>query len=229
MTLLRSTISGQRVAPASELEMGDYLDQQTFHELYERMPPGFRAELIGGVVHVPSPAKMQHAVPDGLLCAWLSCYRAATTGTEFLPNITAILGEDSEPQPDGALLIAGGQTHVREDDYLVGPPELVAEVASSTASYDLHSKKRDYERYGVTEYLVIVARQRRVVWFVRENGAFVEMSADAGGVLKSRVFPGLWLDVEAFLSNDYTKVLAVLQDGVKSDAHAEFVRKLAGT
>lgn len=229
MTVLSSSVNISSAPTVPELESGDHLDQRAFHDRYEQMPPGFRAELIGGVVYVPSPAKRQHAVPDGRLNGWMALYQSLTPGTEFVPNITTILGTDCELQPDGVLVILNGQSRFREDDYLVGPPELVAEVASSTASYDLHSKKRDYERYGVTEYLVIVARQRRVVWFVRENGSFVEMTPDAGGLLKSRVFPGLWLDAEAFLSNDYAKVLATLQDGVKSDAHAEFVRKLSGS
>lgn len=227
MTVLNSSINIASTPTIPELEGGDHLDQRAFHDRYEQMPTGFRAELIGGVVQVASPSKTRHGVPDGLLCTWLGVYRGQTPGTEFMPNLTTVLGGDSEVQPDGVLVIANGQTRVREDDYLLGPPELVAEVASSTASYDLHSKKRDYERYGVTEYLVIVARQRRVVWFVRENGSFVEMSPDAGGLLKSRVFPGLWLDAEAFLSNDYAKVLATLQDGVTSEAHAAFLRKLS--
>jgi hypothetical protein len=37
------------------LEAGDRLDQRAFHERYERMGPGVRAELIGGEVHMPSP------------------------------------------------------------------------------------------------------------------------------------------------------------------------------
>ncbi len=209
-----------------ELEFGDHLDQPTFHERYERMPADFHAELIGGVVYVASPAKVRHGRPNGLMVSWMGCYRANTPGTEFLPNTTTILGEDSEPEPDGALLIVGGQTRENEDDYLVGPPELTAEVASSSASYDLHSKRRDYEKYGIQEYVVVVVRQGRIVWFVRENDRYVELAPDSDGFFKSRVFPGLWLDPQAFLANDYARVFAVLQQGIASPEHAAFVDAL---
>ena len=67
---------------------------------------------------------------------WLSEYETATPGVEAYDNATNILGEQSEPQPDACLLIAptkGGQTR-SEDDYIVGAPELIVEVASGMES-----------------------------------------------------------------------------------------------
>ena len=43
-----------KAAPSTLVE-GQRLDQPTFHALYEAMPPGTRAELIDGVVYMPSP------------------------------------------------------------------------------------------------------------------------------------------------------------------------------
>jgi len=129
------------------LEAGDHVDQPTFHECYKAMPPAFRAELIGGVVLVPSPLSRGHGFYHALVMTWLGNYWIATPGTKTGDNMTTILGEASEPQPDGALLIdpaAGGQTGLSEDGYLTGPPELIVEVASSNASIDLHAKRRDY-------------------------------------------------------------------------------------
>ena len=126
-----------RVPP---LEAGDHLDQPTFHERYKAMPPAFRAELIGGVVLVPSPLSPGHGFHHALVMAWLVNYWIATPGTKAGDNMTTILGETSEPQPDGALIIdpaSGGQTGVSEDEYITGPPELIVEVASSSASIDL--------------------------------------------------------------------------------------------
>src|SRR5438094_7619698 len=94
------------------LENGDRLDQPTFHERYEAMPEHVRAELIGGVVHMPSPLKPKHGRSQLKLMGWLSLYEDATPGVEGFDNTTAILGEESEPQPDGYLIIspeAGGQ------------------------------------------------------------------------------------------------------------------------
>jgi Uma2 family endonuclease len=211
------------------LEAGDHLDQATFHARYEAMPPDFRAELIGGVVFVPSPLRKEHGSHHALVMGWLTNYWIATPGTETLDNTTAILGDDSEPQPDAALIIEperGGQTSVSEDGYATGPPELIVEVASSSESIDLHAKRRDYEQAGVLEYVVVVLRQRAVRWFVVRDGTYRDVEADASGIFKSSVFPGLWLDAPALLRRDGRQVMATLQQGIETPEHAAFVQQL---
>src|SRR5262249_24787272 len=136
-----TALHGRHLPP---LEAGDHLDQVTFHARYEAMPPDFRAELIGGVVFVPSPLRLEHGVSHALVMGWLIHYWIATPGTQVWDNTTAILGDDSEPQPDAALIIEperGGQTSVSEDGYATGPPEFIVEVASSSQSIDLHAKR----------------------------------------------------------------------------------------
>jgi Uma2 family endonuclease len=142
------------------LEAGDHLEQATFHERYKATPSEFRAELIGGIVIVPSPLSLQHGLYHVLVMGWLTNYWIATPGTQARDNATTILSSTSEPQPDGVLIIDpayGGQTGFSEDGYAAGPPELVIEVASSNASIDLYAKRRDYEQAGVSlEYVVVV-------------------------------------------------------------------------
>jgi Uma2 family endonuclease len=179
------------------LEPGDHLDQATFHARYTAMPEDFKAELIGGVVYMPTALRRAHGRATSLIVHWLRAYEDATPGVEVYDNATTILGDESEPQPDASLIVqpeCGGQMRVTDDDYLQGAPELVAEVAYSTEAYDLHSKKRDYERAGVREYLVVTLRQRKVFWFVNRGGRFEERPPDADGLLRSEGFPGLWLD-----------------------------------
>ena len=109
------------------LEAGDHLDQATFHARYKAMPPSFHAELIGGMVIVPSPLSRGHGVYHALVMGWLTQYWIATPGTLTWDNATTILGEASEPQPDGALIIepaCGVQTGLSEDGYATGAPEL---------------------------------------------------------------------------------------------------------
>ena len=208
------------------LEPGDVMDQPTFHSRYAAMPDTVRAELIGGVVHMPSPLKAKHGRSHSLLNVWLGDYWRATPGTELLDNTTFILGEDSEPQPDASLIISGGQTHENADGYFVGPPEFVAEVASTTESYDLHAKRRDYERWGVCEYLVLVLRQPRVVWYRRDGDRFVELTPGPDGILRSSTFPGLWLDPAAILQRDVSRLQQVLSQGLATREHTEFVERL---
>jgi Uma2 family endonuclease len=215
--------------PLPPLEAGDHLDQATFHARYEAMPPDFRAELIGGVVFVPSPLRLEHGESHALVMGWLTNYWSATPGTSVRDNATAILRDDSEPQPDAALVIepeSGGQSSVSEDGYATGPPELIVEVASSSESIDLHAKRRDYEQAGVLEYVVVVLRQRVVRWFVLQDGTYREVEVDASGMFKSTVFPGLWLDASALPRRDVRQVMATLQHGIETPEHAAFVQQL---
>ena len=215
--------SGTKLPP---LEPGDHLDRATFHERYKKMPEKVKVELVGGIVIMPAALRNPHGEFHALLMAWLGTYWIATPGTGVVDNATILLSEDSEPQPDACVRIVGGRTHVDEDDYLVGPPELVVEVASSSASYDLHSKRLDYERAGVAEYLVLVLRESRAAWFRRENEAFVEMQPSEDGLLRSQQFPGLWLEPQAFFRSDGQRVVNIVNQGLASPEHARFVERL---
>ena len=178
---------------------------------------------------MPSPLKVPHGDVHGQLMMWLNLYRAHTPGTRALDNATDIVGPDSEPQPDGCLFIEGQGARTRtENDYLVGPPELVFEVASSSEAYDLYEKRSDYERYGIKEYLVLAITEARAYWFARGSAAdarFVDHPPGRDGIHRSNVFPGLWLDSAALLRGDVMRVIEVLNQGLASGEHREFVAK----
>ena len=143
-------------------------------------------------------------------------------------NATVRLDEDNELQPDALLRIEtdrGGQARRSEDDYLEGPPELVAEVASSSVSIDLHAKLNVYRRNGVREYVVWRVQDGAIDWFILRGGEYQRLQPGSDGLIKSEVFPGLWLDVAAMLRGDLRTVLAALEQGTHSAEHAEFVRR----
>jgi hypothetical protein len=211
------------------LVAGERLAQQTFHERYEAMPPNTWAELVGGVVYMPSPMKDHHGRTTPRVTTWLMHYQMATPGTDVLDNATTILGPESEPQPDSCILILpefGGQTSVDDDGYLCGAPELVTEIAYSTEGFDLGSKFRDYQQAGVREYLVVLLRRRQVRWFVLRDGNFHDLPLSDDGFFHSEVFPGLWLHPEAMLANDTRRVIEVLNQGLASPPHAQFLERL---
>ena len=211
------------------LENGDRLDQKTFHARYEAMPHHVRAELIGGIVYMPSPQKKPHGRSQQLLVRWLDEYEEATAGTESLSNTTSKLGTESEPEPDGCLYVLpeyGGQTWEDAEQYLNGAPELVGEISWATESIDLHAKKDDYERAGVREYIVVALRMKQVFWYVRRRGKFRELALGSDGLYRSENFPGLWLDPAALLRRDRKRLLAVLRQGLSSPEHAGFVDRL---
>ena len=210
------------------LVAGERLDRATFHERYEAMPAGARAELIGGVVYMPSPVSADHGRKDGDAGDWLGSYRRFTPGLRKLPNTTVMLDEDSELQPDVMLVIPeelGGQTRVL-DGYLVGGPELVVEIGRSTRRIDLGLKKADYERAGVQEYVFVGIEPDEVRWFVRRGDRFEDLPPGEEGVYRSEVFPGLWLDPSAPLAGEMERVYAVLDLGLATAEHAAFVERL---
>jgi Uma2 family endonuclease len=212
------------------LENGDRLTRAEFECRYDAMPHLKKAELIEGVVYVPSPVRhRQHGSPHAHLVGWLFQYAANTPGVEVGDNSSVRLDLDNEPQPDALLLIdpaCGGQVRVSADGIIEGAPELVAEVASSSVSYDLHAKLHVYRRNGVREYLVWRVLEREIDWFVLRDGQYERMPVDAQGLLQSEVLPGLWLDPAALVRGDLATVLAIVQQGLASPEHVAFVTRL---
>jgi Uma2 family endonuclease len=208
---------------------GQRLDQPTFHALYEAMPPGTRAELIDGVVYIPSPVGFAHGDAQVPVIMWLGHYVENTPGVKAMDNATAIMGWKSEPQPDELLRIlteCGGRTWI-EGGFLHGAPELVVEVSKATRYVDLGPKLNDYERAGVLEYIVRAIDPDEIFWFVQERGALTERTVGADGIYRSTVYPGLWLDPKALLAGDTRRQRTVVDLGCATPEHAVFVGKLA--
>jgi Uma2 family endonuclease len=213
--------------PVPALYTGDRMSQAEFHRCYAACPEDLKFELIGGTVYMASPLRRAHGLRHLQLGALLERYASSTPGVEALDNTTTILGEESEPQPDLALRVLsqyGGRSRESQDDYVIGPPELVVEVAHSSRAIDMHQKRRDYQQAGVREYLVLCVEEPELHWFrFRPAGHVVP---DSKGVYRSRVFPGLWIDGTVLLAYQRTPLMAVLQQGLASPEHATFVRRL---
>jgi Uma2 family endonuclease len=225
------TVPREGTAPsASEplLEPGDRLTRDEFERRYEGMPHVKKAELIEGTVYMPSPVRVRkHAVPHSHLAGWLVVYASETPGVECADNSTVRLDLDNEPQPDLVLMKLpgkGGQARISDDDYIEGAPELAVEVVGSSRAYDLHQKKSAYRRNGVREYLAWVTDENRLVWWELRGGEYQEIAQQADALLKSGVFPGLWLDAAALLRGDMKTVLAALRRGLDSAEHAAFAK-----
>ncbi|HZV00951.1 MAG TPA: Uma2 family endonuclease [Planctomycetota bacterium] len=221
-----------RKAPLAEdlppLESGDHLGADEYLRRYEAMPERVRAQLIDGIVYMSAAANFDHGRHHALVAAWLTLYELGTPGCELLLAPTVVLGKKDVPEPDGVLRIApafGGQTRTRARK-LTGPPELAAEVADSSAAIDLHTKRTSYLRAGVLEYVVVVVRRCQVVWFVRDLDDYVPLAPDGRGVLRSRAFPGLWLDPRAIIEDDTALLQRVLERGLRSKEHRDFVRRI---
>ncbi len=199
------------------------MDRREFLARWEADPYLNRAELIEGVVYLASPVSISHGCYDNPLHVWLGYYRSRSSGCQILGNTTWML-LDSSPQPDLALRRlpeAGGLSGNTEDGkYPVGPPELVVEVCRSSRSYDLGPKLALYRRAGVPEYLALLVEERRVEWRVLEGDRYVLLAADRDGFLKSRIFPGLWLDPAALFAEDLPAMIAAVERGLENEKRA---------
>ncbi len=220
-----STTIEQRIAP---LVAGDKLTREEFLRRWEADPEIKNAELIGGIVYMPSPVSAEHGDMELDVGVWLGTYKAATPGTAGGHNTTSFILEDT-PQPDLNLRIRpeyGGSSWV-EDKYLGGVPELLTEICRSSASYDLHVKLDLYQAAKIPEYLAILLFEQEIRWHVLVNGQYQLLPAGPDGLIRSRIFPGLWLDGKALLAGNTQQVPTRLQEGIRSPEHERFVAELA--
>jgi hypothetical protein len=212
------------------LEPGDRLTRDEFERRYEAMPHVKKAELIEGVVYMPSPVKLEgHGEEHGVVMGWLGVYHANTPGVRIGDNTSVQLDLDNEPQPDGLLMIdpkKGGRAKISDKGYVVGGPEIAAEIAATSASYDLNAKLQVYRRNGVQEYVVWRVRDQVVDWFVLRESRYESLAVSAAGIYQSEIMPGLWLEPAALVRGDYLRVHQVLQQGLASPEHAAFLDRL---
>jgi len=212
-----------------DLASGDRMSRDEFHAIYLQSPDGFKAELIDGEVYVASPLKLRHGRNHFPIGTVLFAYESATPGTESGDNVTCIFDDANEPQPDAFLRVlpeCGGRSKTDRDDFIAGPPELLVEIALSSKSIDLNKKRKNYQRHGVLEYLVVNTRDRRVHWFDLAGDRELAVS---DGIIRVGAFPGLWIDTPALLARNSAGLLATLHNGLATPEHAEFAAKLAAS
>ena len=221
------------IATAPELREGEQLDREEFMDRWEALPDLKYAELIGGKVSLRLfPLSLDHGAGDSGASSLLYNYAAATPGCASYGESTWYMRDDA-PEPETALVILpeyGGQskTFMRNGKrFGIGAPELIVEVSLSTRSYDLSVKKELYRKAGVLEFPCIQPEKKKVNWFRLVDGHYVELKPK-GGVYRSLIFPGLWLDAKALFAGHSARVLDVLREGLDSPEHAAFKAELAG-
>lgn len=210
------------------LREGDRLTREEFMRRWEAMPDVFWAELIDGVVHVPSPVSLPHSSYHTNLGGWLWLYALATPGCAATTAGTWLMARDSAPQPHVALRILpefGGQSR-REGQYASGAPELAIEISHTTGARDSGIKRNLYERAGVREYLMVRPSAQTLTWLELVDHAYVNLEPDADGLMRSRVFPGLWLDPAALWQDAPNALRAAVEKGIQTPEHAAFVAEL---
>ncbi|MGE3270426.1 MAG: Uma2 family endonuclease, partial [Chloroflexota bacterium] len=197
------------------LESGDHLTRDEFHRRYLARPDIKKAELIDGVVYVASPVRLDyHGRPHSFVMTWLGVYVSRHPELVLADNATVRMDRGGEVQPDALLWRPGAAgPRMNDEGYLEGAPQLIVEVAASSASYDLHTKKEAYRRNGVHEYVVWRVLDTAIDWFRLQDGSYVRIQPDDAGIVESDQFPGLRLDVPRMLAGDLAAVLSGVSAG----------------
>jgi len=219
------SIVEQTVEP---LAAGDNLSRHEFLRRWDADASIKRAELIGGIVYMPSPVAGDHGDTEFNVAAWLGLYAIATPGTQGSNNATVLMLADA-PQPDVHLRLlreAGGSCRL-DGTLLRGAPELAAEVSRTSAAYDLHQKLELYQEAGVLEYVAVLLFEQEIRWYRLGDDRVYHLQKPDNGSWRSQVFPGLWLDGQALLDGKMQRVAQVLQQGLAGPEYVQFVAELA--
>jgi Uma2 family endonuclease len=209
------------------LREGDRLTAREFLRRWEAIPELKNAESIDGIVFMASPVSYGHGSQRSAFNFWLSLFAGATPGCAVCSDTTWVMGPSEVPQPDLAMRILpqfGGQSK-DSGHYPAGAPELIVEISGSSTSRDLGVKLDSYRRAGVREYLTVLLNPKQIIWRQLVRNRYKEVTASADGLLKSRVFPGLWLDPAAVWDANRSLRPAV-EFGLQSPEHALFLHTL---
>jgi Uma2 family endonuclease len=209
------------------LHPGDYLCRDEFLRRWEAMPNLKKAELIGGIVYMPSPTSRKHGDMHIQVAQWLGYYATHTPGCKAGVDATWLMQKDA-PQPDVHLRVLdeyGGHSEP-SGPFVQGAPELAAEVCLSSTSYDLHQKKELYRSAGVDEYVAVLLSEKEVRWHRLVDGTYQVLAATPAGIIQSAIFPGIWLNVPGLLNGEMLQVLETLNQGLRSPEHGNFVARL---
>jgi Uma2 family endonuclease len=216
MPLLDAPRDQQRARPSSlpehipELQNGDRLSHEEFMRRYEAMPET-RAQLVAGSVFIRGRVPFVHGESHASITGWIGHYAAQHPNLILGSGCTVLLDDADVVEPDVLLMrpfAQSGRAQVGSDGYVHGPPELVVEVAASTASLDANAKAEAYHAAGVKEYLLWRTEEERIDWYERSDDRYLAMSPDANGLVESKLFPGLILNPAALLRGDLATVLS---------------------
>jgi Uma2 family endonuclease len=220
-------ISPTSQASLERLRDGERLRADEFFRRYEAMPDCKKAELLNGIVYIGPPVKATHGRSDSRLCYWMGMYIQDFKLIEGGLNCTILLGDDAVPQPDGVMFYRNGTSHLNQDGFITGPPEFVYEVAYSFSDRDIEPRCEVYERYGIQECLIWGLEERSFRWLSLHDGRYVELPMDQNGIIRSEVFPGLWLDAQAMLSGDGKRIIASTEPGRSSPEYLAMIERLS--
>jgi Uma2 family endonuclease len=175
----------------------EVVERMTAEEFFRGAPEDRKAELIDGVMIMPSPPFDPHERLQNFLLTLLRVYVEELELGEVRGSRTPVeLGIDQVPEPD-VLFVAKQRAHIIQNKGILGAPDLVIEILSAgTAHRDRGRKFRAYERAGVGElWLIDPYGPTGTKFYHLRNGRFSLVRPDKNGILRSAVVSGFWINV----------------------------------
>ncbi len=169
-------------------------DRMTDDEFFQFAPADRKAELIGGILVMPSPAYDPHEDRQGFLLTILRTFVRHKQLGIVRGSHTAVhlqTGENYEPD---VLFVAAERANIVRREGVFGAPDLVIELLSpGTANYDWGVKRRVYAQSGVRElWLIDPNGLDGSAFFQRDESGLKEVSFQ-DNVLRSLAVPGFYL------------------------------------
>jgi len=175
----------------------EVMERMSAADFFRDAPEDRKAELIDGLMIMPSPPLVIHERLQGFLFRLLGGFVEERELGEVFGSRTAVeLELFYAPEPD-IFFVSQERLHIIGEKGVLGAPDFVIEILSaSTAQNDRGSKFHAYERAGVREYWLIDPYGPAGTEFYRLlNGRFHPLAPDAEGRLTSATIPGFWIDL----------------------------------
>jgi Uma2 family endonuclease len=210
-----------------ELRLGPYLrtvdlpytvrlygvTDEMFNELVDE---DTKAELLDGVMIVPSPASFRHDDVAGFLRTLLRTYvEEKALGKVLGPDSLIHLATCRRFGPDVFFI---KQSHVPiplPEEQFEGAPDLVLEVLSpSNRDYDLNDKRSAYQQAGISELWFVDPDQHFVLVDRKRGGKYVSKTTRAGKVTSTTV-KGFWIEAAWLWTDPLPNVMTCLREILK--------------
>ena len=188
-----STIERPRAEPSTipPLVAGQRLDRATLHERYEAMPPGVRAELIGGVIYMASSVRYHHGREHGLAVAWSFHYERSTPGSRLwiMPRRCWTTSVSPSPTcPCGSSRRPGGGRPSRAVSW-PGRRNWSWRSRSPAASWTSAPRRRMTSGPGCSNIRSLALEPDEVYWHVLRDGRYQAVPPGPDGLYRSGGVP----------------------------------------
>lgn len=152
-----------------------------------------RCELIHGEIWETAPEGEFHRFVNHRGVSYL---RDIMKGKAEVFEAHPITLTDSEPQPDIAIVQQPDTRYLKHHPY---PDDVywLVEIADTTLTYDLETKRKLYASAGITEYWVInVTKQQMTVFRDLQDNDFSNQATISDGVIYPIAFPNIAIEVQ---------------------------------